>query len=118
MLAQYLSFDNKTLSYIEHTFYKLDKTKITFENHRPIDAKLFQPTFNYPKLHTMIHFNKCISNYGIVINYDMAHCEIAYKYFLKTYNRWTNKKEYKLQILNYNICYTNVITMQDAILMA
>ena len=30
----------------------------------------------------------------------------------------TNKKKYELQILKHNICYTNVIIMQNAILIA
>ncbi len=30
---QYVSHDNKTLQYIEHAFYRLEKTKIAFEYH-------------------------------------------------------------------------------------
>ena len=41
MLAQYLLHDNETLSYIDHALYLLHKTKIAFENHCPINAKLF-----------------------------------------------------------------------------
>ncbi len=41
MLAQYVSYDNKTLQYIEHTLYRLEKTKIAFEYHWPIDPKLY-----------------------------------------------------------------------------
>ena len=41
MLAQYPLYDNETISYIEHALYRLDKTKIAFENHCPIDLKLF-----------------------------------------------------------------------------
>ena len=44
--AQYVSHDDKTLRYMEHALYKLKKTKIVFEHHRPIDSKLCQPTFN------------------------------------------------------------------------
>ena len=60
ILTQYLLHDNKTLSYIDHTLYRLDKTKIAFENHCLIDAKLFQPTFNYLKFYAMTHFIKYI----------------------------------------------------------
>ena len=60
MLAQTLTTDyplhnNEILSYIEYTLYRLDETKITFENHCLINIKLFQPTFNYPKLYTKNH---------------------------------------------------------------
>ena len=51
MLAQYVSHDDETLRYMEHALYRLEKTKIAFEYHRPIDAKLYWPTFNYPKFH-------------------------------------------------------------------
>ena len=40
MLAQYVSHDDETLRYMEHALYRLEKTKIAFEHHRPIDSKL------------------------------------------------------------------------------
>ncbi len=33
MLTQYVSHDNETLRYMEHTLYRLEKTKISFEHH-------------------------------------------------------------------------------------
>ena len=118
ILAQYPLHDNETLSYMDHALYRLDKTKIAFENHRPIDAKLFRPTFNYPKFHAVTHFVKCIRDYGSAINYDTAHSEAAHKYLLKAFYGRTNKKEYESQIFEHNIRHTNVIAMQDAILIA
>ncbi len=118
MLAQYPLHDDETLSYIEHVLYRLDKTKIAFEYHRPIDAKLFQPNFNDPKFYTMTHFFKCIRDYGSAINYNTAHSEAAHKYLLKALYGRTNWKEYKSQILKYNIRHINVIAMQDVILIA
>ena len=41
MIAQYLLYNNEILSYMKHALYRLDKTKIAFENHCPIDVKLF-----------------------------------------------------------------------------
>lgn len=46
----------------------------------------------------------------------MTYSEIMYKHLLKTFYERTNKKEYKSQILEDNICYINVIAIQDAIL--
>ena len=40
ILARYVLHDNKMLRYIEHALYRLEKTKIAFEHHRPMDAKL------------------------------------------------------------------------------
>lgn len=118
MLTQYQSYDNETLSYIEHALYRLDKTKIIFKNHRPIDIRLYQHTFNHIKFHAMSHFIKCIWDYGSTINYNTVYSKVAHKYLLKVFYRWTNKKEYKSQILEYNIYHTNVIAIQDAILIA
>ena len=118
MFAWYLSHNNKILSYIEHTLYRLDKTKIAFENHRLINVKLFQPTFNYSKFHAITHFVQYIGDYGSGINYDMAYSEVVHKYFLKAFYRRINKKKYESQILEHNIYHTNVIAIQNAILIA
>ncbi len=79
MLAQYPSHNNETLFYIDLALYKLDKTKIAFENRCSINAKLFWPTFNYPKLHAMTYFVKYIQNYRSIINYDTVYSEEIYK---------------------------------------
>ena len=98
MLAQYVSHDDKTLRYMEHALYRLEKTKIAFEHHRPIDSKLCRPTFNYPKFHAVTHFAQCIRDYGSAVNYDTAHSKTAHKYLLKAFYNSTNKKEYNAQI--------------------
>lgn len=118
MLAQYLSYNTKWLSYIEYFLYRLDKIKIDFENYHLINVTLFQPTFNPAKFNAMIHFVQCIWNHGSARNCDIAYSEVAPKYFFKVFNRRTNKKEYKLQILEYNIKHINVIGMQNTIIIA
>ena len=118
MLAQYPLHNNETLSYMEHGLYRLDKTKIAYKNHCPINVKLFRPTFNYPKFHAMTHFVQCIWDYSSTINHDMAYSKASHKYFFKAFYKRIKKKEYKLQILKHNICYANVITIQDVILIA
>ena len=85
IFAQYVSYDNKTLWSIEHALYRLKKTKIAFEHYRPIDSKLCQPTFNYPKFHTVNHFAQCTRDYGSAINYDTAHSKTAHKYLFKVF---------------------------------
>ena len=118
MLTQYPLYDNETIFYIEHTLYRLQKIKIAFENHRPINRKLFQPISNYPKSHAMTYFVLCIWDYYSAINYDTAYSEVAHKYLFKAFYNRTNKKEYESQILEHNICHINVITMRDTILIA
>lgn len=45
---------------MEHALYKLDKTKIIFENYCFIEIKLFQLTFNYLNFHAITYFIKYI----------------------------------------------------------
>ena len=101
-----------------HALYRLDKIKIAFENHCLINIKLFRLTFNYLKFHAIIYFLQCIQDYGSAINYDTKYSETVYKYFLKAFYGRTNKKKYESQILEYNIHHTNLITIQNAILIA
>ncbi len=96
---------------MKHALYRLDKIKIAFENHRPINAKLFRPTLNYPKFYVRTYFVQCIQDYGNAINYDTTHCKAAYKYLFKVLYGRTKKKVYKSQILKHNIRHTNVIAM-------
>ncbi len=98
MLAQYVSYDEETLRYMEHALYRLEKTKIVFEQYRPIDSKLCRPTFYYPKFHVINNFVQYIRDYGSAVNYDTTYSEAAHKYLLKAFYNRTNKKEYNLQI--------------------
>ena len=105
------------LRYIKHALYRLEKTKIVFEQHWLIDSKLCQSTFNYPKFHAISHFFQWIQDYGSVVNHDTAYSKAAHKYFLKTFNNKTNKKEYKSQIWQHNVRHTNIIAMKDVIML-
>ncbi len=109
MLAQYVLHDEETLRYMEHALYRLKKTKIAFEQHRPIDSKLCRPTFNYPKFHTISHFVEYIRDYSSAVNYDTAHSEAAHKYLLKAFYNKTNKKEYDSQIWQHNVRHINIM---------
>ena len=95
ILAQYPLYDNKIFFYMDYALYRLDKTKITFENYCPINVKLFQPTFNYPKFYAIIYFVNGIQDYKNAINYNIAHSKAAHKYFFKAFYGWTNKKKYR-----------------------
>ena len=117
MLAQYVSHDDETLRYMEHALYRLEKTKIAFEHHWPIDSKLCRPTFNYLKFYAVTHFALCIRDYGSAVNYDTAHSKAAHKYLLKAFYNKTNKKEYDAQIWQHNVRHTNVIAMKDVIIL-
>ena len=86
------------LRYIKQALYRIEKTKITFEQHWLIDFKLCQLPFNYSKFHAISHFVWYIQNYGNAVNYKTAYSKMMHKYFLKVFYHKTNKKKYKLQI--------------------
>ena len=56
ILTQCVLYDDKMFHYMEYALYKLEKIKIVFEYHWPIDSKLYQLTFNYLKFHAIIYF--------------------------------------------------------------
>ncbi len=56
ILAQYVSHDDKTLRYMEHALYGLEKTKIAFEHYWPINPKLCRLAFNYLKFYAISYF--------------------------------------------------------------
>ena len=98
---------------MEHSLYRLEKTKIAFEYYRLIDSKPCPPSFNYPKFYAVIYFAQCIWGYGNAINYNTVHSKVAYKYLFKAiYNR-TNKKEYVVQIWQHNLRHMKVIIIKD-----
>ena len=101
---------------MDHALYKLHKIKIVFENHCLIIAKLLEQTLNHPKFHAIIHFVKCLQDKGSAINYNMAHSEVVNKYIFKVFYERANKKKYELQILKHNIRYSNIIAMQNIII--
>lgn len=72
--------------------------------------------YNYLKHYIMIYFVQFIWDYKNLLNYNIEYSEIVYKYLLKAFYKGINKKKYKLQILKYNICHTNIIAMQNIIL--
>ena len=116
ILAQYVLHDKETLHYIKHKLYKLEK-KLTFEQYRPINSKLCQPTFNYSKFHTISHFVQFVWDYGSAVNYDTAYVKTAHKSLLKAFYNKINKKEYKSQIWQHNMRHTNIIAMKDVIIL-
>ena len=102
---------------MEHALYRLEKTKIAFEQYWPIDSKLCQPTFNYPKFYVISHFVQYIWDYNSAVNYDTAHSKAVYKYPLKVFYHKINKKKYKSQIWQYNVRHTNIIAMKEIIIL-
>ena len=70
---------------MEYALYRLEKTKIAFEQDQLIDPKLCRPTFYYPKFYAISNFISYIKADDSTVNYDIAHSEAAYKYSLKAF---------------------------------
>lgn len=51
-----------------------------------------------------------------MVNYNIAHSKIIYKYFLKAFYNKTNKKKYNLQSWQYNISHINKIIIKNMII--
>ena len=52
-----------------------------------------------------------------MVNYNTAYSKAAHKYLFKAFYNKTNKKEYKLQVWQYNIWYTNIIAIKKVIIL-
>lgn len=104
------------LYYIEHALYRLERTKKTFEQQRPINFKLCQTTFNYPKFYIINYYVKYILDDSSAINYDITYSKAAHKYLLKAFCKRINKKNYKLQIWQNNIWHTYIIVRKNVII--
>lgn len=63
------------------------------------------------------HFVQFIQDYNSAINYNTAYSKMAYKYLFKAFYNKSNKKEYKLQIWQHNMYYTNIIVIKDVIIL-
>ena len=72
--------------------------------------------FNYPKFYAVTHFAQYIQDYSSTVNYDTAYNKAAHKYFLKVFYNKTNKKEYNVQIWQYNVYYTKIIAIKNVII--
>lgn len=64
---------------MEYALYRLDWTKLAFENHWPIDPKLYPPTFNYPNFYVISYFVQCVQDYSSAVNYDILYSKAAHK---------------------------------------
>ena len=88
VLAQYVSHDENTLSYMEHSLYRLDHLKTVFSKYRPQNTtndadNEYEALFNIPKLHVMSHYVAFIQLYGSAQGFDTSSPESAHKTLLK-----------------------------------
>lgn len=122
MLAMYVSHDEKTLSYMEHALYRIDKLKMVFAKYWPQNTNLDngddnETHFNIPKLHVTTHYVPLICLYGSAPGFDTFYLEAAHKFLVKNFFPMTNKLEgWERQMWIHNIRWVNIAAMRDVLL--
>ncbi|KAH6417899.1 hypothetical protein HBI59_246410 [Parastagonospora nodorum] len=100
-LAQYKSYDEDTLAYIQGALERMNVFKEEFRVYRRTLGE--EKNFNYPKWHALTHIIQDIRMYGALDSIcTRANSEAHYITIVKQFYSMTNKKEYILQICLYN----------------
>ena len=119
VLTIYIVHDEKTLNYLYHVIYRINKFKYVFKKYRShenienelIEKKnnekknVFKCHFNIFKWHIITHYENFIRFYDNVQKYDICYNEIIHKFFLKFFffqrtKTWITK--YKFWIIIYD----------------
>ncbi len=117
ILAQYHSYDEETLQYLEHTLFWLNKLKNVFCHLWSECSDTDVDHFNILKLHAMTYYASQIQRYNSTDNFNTKHSEIAHKYLIKIFFNCINKWEmFQRQLLHHNTQHLNLLTMKDILL--
>jgi hypothetical protein len=92
-LAQYTSHSEETLKYMEDALAAFHKHKDIFKQLWP------KVNFNFPKLHSLLHFKQSIQLFGATDNYNTEQFERLHIDFAKDAYCATNKKEERPQMI-------------------
>jgi len=92
LIAQYKTYNNKSLSYMEHALYRINKMKVAFRALRPLDKSTDKGHFNFLKFHIITHYTLFIKDFGAADNFDIEHSEAGHKYYVKDFYGRTNKQ--------------------------
>ncbi len=116
-MAQYKSYTDKTLYYIGHALYQINQTQRVFRNACRKDAIIRKGKnrhCNFPKWHVMSHYPewiKCNENAtGFTTGIEEVMHIIWINYFFKQTNM---RKDYKRQILDYNVEKFSLMVRDD-----
>ncbi|KAH4158542.1 hypothetical protein HBH43_190720 [Parastagonospora nodorum] len=100
-LAQYKSYDEDTLAYIQGALERMNVFKEEFRVYWRTLGE--EKNFNYPKWHALTHIIQDIRMYGALDGIcTRANSEAHYITIVKQFYSMTNKKEYILQICLHN----------------
>ena len=86
-MAQYKTYDEETLRYLEHALYRINYLKGVFRGIRTnyiVDA---EGKFNFPKFYAIAHYPNFIRKYGCADSFDSSTLEAAHKTLIKNFFR-------------------------------
>lgn len=94
-IAQYPSHSNETMEYLNEALNE-------FHNHKEIIITLgIQKDFDFPKLHSMLHYNRSITLFGTTDNYNTEMFERLHAEYVKPAFNATNKRNERPQMLQW-----------------
>jgi hypothetical protein len=80
LITQYKTYNNKTLCYINHILYRIDRMKITFRTLCSIDKLTDKSHFNFSKFYIIIYYTLFIQDFETADNFDTEYSKTVYKY--------------------------------------
>ncbi len=117
MLAQYTSYDEDILKYMQHALFQWNKLKKVFWHLWSFDTDTQQRHFNILKFHAMIYYANFIHWYDVINNVNMKYEKICYKHLIKKFFDCTNKYDTFLnQLIHYNTRHLNLLAMKNILL--
>ncbi len=117
MLAQYISYDEDTLRYMQHALFRWNKLKKVFQYLRSFDTDTQQRHFNILKFHAMTHYANFIHWYDVVNNVNTKYEKICHRHLIKKFFDHINKRDTFLnQLIHHNTRHLNLLAMKNVLL--
>jgi len=117
MLAQYTSYDEDILRYMQHALFRWNKLKKVFWHLWSLNTDTQQRHFNISKFHAMTHYANFIHWYDIVDNVNTKYEKICHKHLIKKFFDCTNKHDTFLnQLIHHNTRHFNLLAMKNVLL--
>ena len=113
LIAQYCSYDNTTLGYLDQALMRINVYKKVFWANQCSNSNI-ERRFNFPKYHVMLQYSDHICKFSTTDSYDMAHFKINHKTMLKVFYGKTNKHDtFQKQLLWHNKRRIKALAMED-----
>src|SRR5271165_5003724 len=71
LIAQYKTYNSKTLCYIEHALYRINRMKVAFRALCPLDKFTNEGYFNFSKFYIMTYYTLFIWDFRAIDNFNI-----------------------------------------------